>query len=59
MSATASDADGSVTKVEFFAGTVKIGEDTEAPYEAVWSNPPVADAKAGAGNAGDAAGGSK
>lgn len=42
LAATASDADGSVAKVEFFASGVKIGEDTEAPYEAVWNNPPVA-----------------
>jgi hypothetical protein len=41
LEATASDADGSVAKVEFFAGTTKIGEDAEAPYEAVWNNPPI------------------
>lgn len=42
LAATASDADGSVAKVEFFASGVKIGTDTEAPYETVWDNPPVA-----------------
>ncbi|MBK7998771.1 MAG: metallophosphoesterase, partial [Verrucomicrobia bacterium] len=42
LAATASDGDGSVAKVEFFANGVKIGEDTEAPYEAIWNNPPVA-----------------
>jgi hypothetical protein len=40
--ATASDDDGSVVLVEFFADGVKIGEDAEAPYSAVWNNPPVA-----------------
>lgn len=42
LAATAADADGSVTLVEFFADGVKVGEDATAPYEAVWSNPPVA-----------------
>ena len=42
LAATASDNDGSVVKVEFFADGVKIGEDAEAPYEAVWINPSVA-----------------
>src|SRR5678809_64406 len=42
LAATASDNDGSVAKVEFFADGIKIGEDTEAPYTAVWNNPPVA-----------------
>ncbi len=42
LEATASDADGSVAKVEFFADGVKIGEDTTEPYTAVWSNPPIA-----------------
>jgi hypothetical protein len=42
LEATASDADGSVAKVEFFADGTKIGEDTEAPYTAVWNNPPIA-----------------
>ena len=32
LAATASDADGTVTKVEFFNGTAKLGEDTTAPY---------------------------
>jgi hypothetical protein len=42
LEATASDGDGSVAKVEFFAGTMKIGEDTTEPYNVVWTNPPVA-----------------
>ena len=37
LAATASDADGTVTKVEFFNGTTKLGEDTTAPYGFIWS----------------------
>jgi len=37
LAATASDADGSVTKVEFFNGVAKLGEDTSAPYTFTWS----------------------
>jgi hypothetical protein len=33
LSAKATDQDGAVTKVEFFAGTTKLGEDLTAPYE--------------------------
>jgi len=32
LSATADDVDGSVTKVEFFDGSTKLGEDGTAPY---------------------------
>src|SRR6185503_4052270 len=38
--ATASDLDGVVTRVEFFASTNKIGEDTNAPFSVTWSNVP-------------------
>jgi hypothetical protein len=38
LAATASDADGSVTKVEFFNGAAKLGEDTTAPYSFAWSS---------------------
>ncbi len=38
LSANASDADGSVTKVEFFNGATKIGEDLDAPYNFAWNN---------------------
>lgn len=38
VSATASDADGSVSKVEFFRNGTSIGIDTSAPYSASWSN---------------------
>ena len=37
LAAAASDADGGVTKVEFFNGSTKLGEDTTAPYELTWS----------------------
>ena len=37
LSATASDGDGTVTKVEFFNGEAKLGEDTTAPYSVAWS----------------------
>jgi hypothetical protein len=37
LAATASDADGTVVKVEFFNGTTKLGEDTTAPYSFTWS----------------------
>ena len=31
---------GQVTRVEFFGGTTKIGEDSTAPYQISWTNPP-------------------
>jgi hypothetical protein len=37
LAATASDLDGTVTKVEFFNGATKLGEDTTAPYGFAWS----------------------
>ena len=37
ISATASDADGSITKVEFYRGTTLIGTDTTAPYSINWT----------------------
>ena len=37
LAATASDADGTVTKVEFFNGAVKLGQDTIAPYGFTWN----------------------
>ena len=36
LAASASDADGSVAKVEFFSGAAKLGEDTTAPYSYSW-----------------------
>jgi hypothetical protein len=41
ISVNASDADGSIGKVEFFSSDVKIGEATSAPYTFTWSNVPV------------------
>jgi hypothetical protein len=40
IEATATDADGSVSKVEFFQENTKLGEDTTAPYSFTWSNVP-------------------
>ena len=37
LAATASDADGTVTKIEFFNGTTKLGEDTTAPFTYTWN----------------------
>jgi len=36
----ASDADGSVTKVEFYNGTVKLGERTSIPFSFTWKDVP-------------------
>ena len=36
--ANASDADGSIVKVEFYNGNNKIGEDNTAPYSIVWND---------------------
>jgi hypothetical protein len=36
--ATASDVDGTVTKVEFFANAIKIGETISSPYSFNWNN---------------------
>jgi hypothetical protein len=38
INASASDPDGTITKVEFFNGTSKIGESTVSPYLFVWKN---------------------
>ncbi len=37
LEAAASDVDGTVTKVEFFNGATKLGEDSSAPYTYTWS----------------------
>src|SRR2546422_8618669 len=39
--ADASDSDGSVTRVDFYAGNRLIGSATNAPYSVTWSNLPV------------------
>ncbi len=43
LNATATDADGSVTNVEFYDNGVKIGEQSEAApgYSFAWNNPPI------------------
>ncbi len=38
LSATASDFDGQITRVEFFADEQKLGEDTTDPYSFTWNN---------------------
>ena len=37
MSATASDSDGTIARVEFYAGASLLGTDTTAPYAFTWS----------------------
>ena len=37
LAATASDAEGTVAKVEFFNGAAKLGEDLATPYSFTWS----------------------
>ncbi|WP_271766018.1 Ig-like domain-containing protein [Aquimarina algiphila] len=41
IAANATDIDGSITKVEFFQGNTKLGEDTSSPYTYSWSNATV------------------
>jgi RHS repeat-associated protein len=38
LSATASDNNGTVSKVDFYNGTTLLGTDTTSPYSFVWSN---------------------
>ena len=38
VSATASDANGTVSRVQFYAGTTLIGTDTSSPYSVSWPN---------------------
>jgi regulation of enolase protein 1 (concanavalin A-like superfamily)/uncharacterized protein (DUF2141 family) len=38
LSATAADVDGSVTRVDFYAGTQLVGSDTASPFTATWTN---------------------
>ena len=40
ITAEAFDSDGSITKVEFFNGSNKLGEATTAPYSVSWNNVP-------------------
>jgi hypothetical protein len=41
LQALASDSDGTVSLVEFFADAIKIGESTSSPISILWTNPPV------------------
>lgn len=41
ITVSVTDEGGAVTKVEFFSGTTKIGEDYEAPYMFEWRQPHV------------------
>lgn len=36
VNANAADSDGTISKVEFFHGAAKIGEDTSSPYNNIW-----------------------
>lgn len=38
INVTASDADGSIAKVEFYNGATKLGEDNSSPYTYSWAN---------------------
>ena len=38
LTANASDSDGTISKVEFFSGSTKLGEDLISPYSFTWSN---------------------
>lgn len=38
IDATASDPDGSVARVEFYAGSTKLGQDATSPYTYTWTN---------------------
>jgi hypothetical protein len=41
VSATASDTDGTIARVDFFHGSTLIGSDTTSPYSIAWSNVPA------------------
>lgn len=38
--ADADDTDGTITKVEFYEGTTKLGDDTNSPYSYTWTDIP-------------------
>lgn len=38
ITATASDVDGTVTRVEFYQGATLLGQDLTSPYSFIWSN---------------------
>ncbi len=41
LTASATDTDGSVTKVDFYQGTTLLGSDTSSPYNFTWNNVPA------------------
>ncbi len=41
IEASAADANGTITMVEFFQGTNSLGTDNTAPYQYVWTSPPI------------------
>ncbi len=41
ITANATDSDGTVSKVEFFSGATRLGEDLSSPYSFVWNAPGV------------------
>ena len=41
ISVNASDIDGSITRVEFFQGLIKLGETNNTPFQLTWTNPPA------------------
>ncbi len=41
ISVTAADSDGQVTKVEYFAGSTKLGESAASPFGFIWRNVPA------------------
>ena len=41
VTASATDSDGTIARVEFFAGNTSIGVDTAAPYSVTWTNVPA------------------
>jgi regulation of enolase protein 1 (concanavalin A-like superfamily) len=41
VSATASDTDGTIARVDFYQGSTQIGSDTSSPYSVTWSNVPA------------------
>ena len=41
ISTLVSDLDGTISKVEFYAGNIKIGETSSAPFDYTWTNPSI------------------